>query len=303
MHVIHLIFINYLSNNMNPKENHPESSSSKRFCVISPGNISRSVKKKIFAVKKRQVNIGCSLKPHILSRGLNSTGNLMQDQSLLNPLNQSVISISDKDFSELKLKFDRFMKKINGQKDEQKLSIELKYYASILSTLGNLIKPFGMMLKMIADNLNKYIEVFDNKSKDDYKMLNDKLMHKLEVLSAENIEFYKKNEELKKELVLLKKTIVYNDAHFAIENLLKELTVKSDYITKCNNEIQEYKIREYDLMRRLESNKELFIRSNKRMSTQGAQNPIVRSQSIMSIPRISLGQNDSSPGLNLENPV
>ena len=270
---------------------HP-SKSTKRFSLMSPIDFSKNSKKKLITCKKKQVNPRVSLKP-LLSSVISSTENLISDYSLNNSLILPQTPIQDKEYLELKLKFDEFLKQISNEKDENRFSTELKCYTCIILSIGNIIKPYGIILKTIAENLNKYIENYDHKSNVEYKIQNDKLMHKLEVLSAENIEFYKRIEELKNELSLKKKVIAFNEAPLAMEHLIKEIAMQSDYITKCNNEIQEYKTREYDLLKKLEFNKDMLIKSKK--NKKDCDSPLKRAQTLFAIPRLTLIQKSQDP--------
>ncbi|OMJ95078.1 hypothetical protein SteCoe_1617 [Stentor coeruleus] len=176
--------------------------------------------------------------------------------------------------------------------EEKRLKSEFKFYVETLKKICKSLAPYDKVIEKVIEGLSKYLTVMNFKTSDDFKAVNEKLMQKLKLLSAENIEFYKKNEDLKKELILVRKTVVYNETHYAIESLLKELSVKSDYISKCNNEINEYKIRELQLLKRLENRNMLVSPDSANELSTRAEKICKRSQSIKNIPLISFKNNE-----------
>lgn len=186
-----------------------------------------------------------------------------------------------------------FLKSLDKVPNEEKrLKSEFKFYVETLKKICKSLTPYDKIIEKVIEGLSKYLAVMNFKTSDDFRAINEKLMQKLKVLSAENIEFYKKNEDLKKELILVRKTVVYNETHYAIESLLKELSVKSDYISKCNNEINEYKIRELQLLKRLENRNMMASPDSANELSTRAEKICKRSQSIKNIPLIKFKNNE-----------
>ena len=247
---------------------------------------------KPMVTKKRSTNSRKGT--HINTRITSSASNLTINCSLLN---NTLLAPNkcEKDIVEIEQQLNLFVAKHdNIHADEKKFQIELKFYLDILSKIRILINPYDNIIKLIVKNLSKYTEPSIFKTDEDFKVQNEKLLNKLEVLSSENIEYYKKNEELRKEMSLMKKTIVYSDTQRAIELLLKELSAKSEHIRKCNNEIQEYKLREYQILKRVEKNSQSNLAFEAGLNRKAACH---RSQSIKIIPRFSFPI-DKSPDLN-----
>ena len=253
----------------------------KRHLALSSIRISK-LKAKPLITKKRSSNSRISMlcNPRISS----STSNLTLNYSSLSP-NLLVPNPCDNDIIEIEQQLNFFVAKLDFiHIDEKKFQTELKFYLEMLSRIQNYIRPYDYVINVIVKNLSKYITASIFKTDEDFKVQNEKLLNKLEALSLENIEYYKKNEELKKEVTLMKRTIVYSDTQRAVEVLLKELSAKSEYISKCNNEIQEYKQREYQILKRIERNDQTNLTFETGLSKRNACN---RSQSIKVIPRIS----------------
>ncbi|OMJ86617.1 hypothetical protein SteCoe_11832 [Stentor coeruleus] len=258
----------------------------KRKYLLSPPQALQS-KNRIIVIKKRASKVVHSLQ---------STSWLSNTSSAQSLIIENPHKIHDKSFGLLE-KHDSIEKLEQNLKDflktleklpnqGKKLKSEFKYYIETLKNLSKILEPYDKLIEKIALGLEKYIKIIAEKSSDDYKAINEKLMQKLQVLSSENIDFYKKNEELKKELSLVRKTVVFNEAHFAIESLLKELSVKSDYISKCNKEINEYKAREIQILKMLE-NRNLLSPDIGNESSSRDKKLCKRSQSIKNIPLIS----------------
>lgn len=258
----------------------------KRKFLLSPPQAPENKNRRII-IKKRASKVVHSLQ---------STSWLSNTSSAQSLIIENPHKISDKSFSSFE-KHDSIEKLEQNLKDflkaleklpnkDKKLKSEFKLYLETLKNLSKILEPYDKLLGKIAIGLEKYLSIIAEKSADDYKAINEKLMQKLQVLSSENIEFYKKNEELKKELSLVRKTVIYNEAHFAIESLLKELSVKSDYISKCNKEINEYKAREIQILKMLE-NRNLLSPDIGNESSSRDKKMCKRSQSIKNIPLIS----------------
>lgn len=197
---------------------------------------------------------------------------------------------SYKELSEISTKMTNFTGKVkNIPNDDKKFQIEFKFYLEILNRISKQVHPFHKIIEEITKNLSKYINTPVVKTDEDYQEINEKLIKKLEVLSSENIEFYKKNEELKKEIGIIKKGILFSEDSHAIEKLLKELAVKSEYISKCNNEINEYKFREYQFLKKTDSVKEAKTMMNATMNAT-----IKRSQSIKIVPKLLFAKGNIS---------
>jgi hypothetical protein len=174
----------------------------------------------------------------------------------------------------------------NMTNEDRVFRSEYLYFLETLKKICELVKPYDKILEKVIEGLGKYASMINVKPSDDCKDVNEKLMQKLKVLSAENIEFYKRNEDLKKELNLVRKTVVYNETHFAIENLIKELSIKSDYISRCNKEINEYKARELHLLKLLGNRNALMSPETVLDIGKRPGEFCKRSQSIKNIPLI-----------------
>lgn len=181
----------------------------------------------------------------------------------------------------------------NMTNEDKVLRSEYMYFLETLRKMCEMVKPYDKILEKIIEGLGKYASMINLKPSDDCKDTNEKLMQKLKVLSAENIEFYKKNEDLKKELILVRKTVVYNETHFAIENLIKELSVKSDYISRCNKEINEYKARELHLLKLLGNRNTLMSPETVMDIGKRPGEFCKRSESIKNIPLICFKTNSA----------
>ena len=212
---------------------------------------------------------------------LNTSLSSLSCSQHLSPFANSNANSHENAYVELKSKLDIFLKGLELRNFENTFKIELKYYADLLMNLSSLVTPYGKILSIIALNISKIFFEVDKIKENEYKSSNEKLLKKLETLSGENIEFYRKNQELKKELSLLRKSITFNESHATVETLMREIAVKSEYITKYTQQINEYKIREYDLLKRTEGRPEL--------------SQVKRSQSIKYIPRLLIVPEDPEP--------
>ncbi|OMJ76756.1 hypothetical protein SteCoe_23818 [Stentor coeruleus] len=241
-------------------------------------------KGKQFVIKKRASKIVLPLENWVITGSTTQAAEI--DNSKKHKKNLSW-TVKDKEKADkIESKMNEHLKSFkNMTNDDKKLRSEYAYFLEMLRKMCELVKPYDKILEKIVDGLGKYGTMINMKPSDDCRDANEKLMQKLKVLSAENIEFYKKNEDLKKELSLVRKTVVYNETHFAIENLLKELSVKSDYISRSNKEINEYKARELHLLKLLGNrgmmSPDIVIDIGKRSDEF-----CKRSQSIKSIPLI-----------------
>jgi predicted RNase H-like nuclease (RuvC/YqgF family) len=132
----------------------------------------------------------------------------------------------------------------NIQVDERKIMTNIKVYINLLLNMCDHIKPYEKIVSQIATSLDKLTDTIELASDNFYKIQNDKLIKKLKILSDENIQFYKQNEDLKKDVFIARKTIGYYETNSNIEKLFKEVSAKTEFIKKISDELQEFKDRE-----------------------------------------------------------
>jgi hypothetical protein len=181
---------------------------------------------------------------------------------------------------------------------QEKFVTELKFYIKIIKRLSQVCQPHNTIFETIATGLQEYANVSIFISNPELKQINDSLKDKLNKLSSENIEFYKKIQELQKEMTLVKKSMAYHEKSYVVESLLKEIAVKSDYISKCNNEINEYKAREVELMKKIETRVNTPIPKEFSIDFSSKRDYFRRSQTIKSIPKLSFITDSINTGQN-----
>ena len=198
----------------------------KAVSVISPLqlNLSQSLKS---SKNKKMLN-----EKNFIHQKLHKNTNIEASNSFEIPFGKNDIRehiSEDEKILQINESFNKFIEDLQKIPNEnQKFLAEYKFYTELLSKISSNFKPFCEILSTISCNLSKHFHNINLKQAEDYKQQNKKLIQKLKTLSEENIEFLKKNENLKNEISLIKKSIVYNETQ-SIENLVQELIAKNNY--------------------------------------------------------------------------
>lgn len=117
-----------------------------------------------------------------------------------------------------------------------KLKTENSLFSTTLNSIVDILTEVALGFELEINKINNF----------------NQISKKLKELSEENVELSKKVEKCKHKILCLKNSSNYTETCARFEKLAKEISVKNEYICKCENEIRDLKRRELKILKKLD---------------------------------------------------
>lgn len=139
----------------------------------------------------------------------------------------------------------------------EEISLENYSFKQKLSSCVETLKKLKTENRSFSSTLNSVVDILNEVALEFENQINlirnfSKVSKKLKDLSEENIELSKKLEKYKGKIYSLKNSSNYNETRARFEKLAQEISVKNEYICKCEEEIRDLKRRELKILKKLD---------------------------------------------------